>query len=38
MKISIHLPKGKQFNISKEIMTARNIKDKVVRDSVLQGL
>lgn len=36
--ITIHLPKGKEVNMSKEIMSARNIKDKKVREGTLTGL
>ncbi len=37
--ISIHIPKGKhEPNINKEIMSARNIKDKKIRDRTISGL
>lgn len=36
--ITIHIPKGKEFNISKEIMSAKNIKDKTVRNNTITGL
>ena len=37
--ISIHIPEsGKAPDIKKEIMSARNIKDKQTRDSTLSGL
>jgi len=37
--ITLHIPKGAEVpNISKEIMSARNIKDKSVRDNTMTGL
>jgi len=36
--ISLHIPKGKSFNIEKELASARNIKDKKNRDNTISGL
>ena len=37
--ITIHIPKGKQvLNLNKEVMSARNIKDKKTRDNTISGL
>jgi len=36
--ITIHIPEGKDFDITKEIMSAQNIKDKQVRVNTLTGL
>lgn len=37
--ISIHLPKGSQkLDLGKELMSAKKIKDKSVRDSTITGL
>ena len=37
--ISIHVPKGgSPPNLKKEIMSAKNIKDRVIRNSTLSGL
>lgn len=36
--ITIHIPAGKTFDIKKEIMSASNIKDRIVRQSTLTGL
>lgn len=41
MRISLYVPKGTQENhvfIDKEIAQARNIKSKVVRNSIVSGL
>lgn len=36
--ISIHLPVGATFDCSKELSSARNIKDKQTRESTINGL
>ena len=36
--ITIHLPKEKEFNIKKEIMSAKNIKDRRTRINTITGL
>jgi hypothetical protein len=34
----MHIPQGKDFDITKEIMSARNIKDRLTRNSTITGL
>jgi len=37
--ISIHIPKGsKTIDVKRELMSAKNIKDRVTRNNTLQGL
>ena len=36
--ISLHIPKGKQFDMSKELSSASNIRDRTVRNVTVQGL
>ncbi len=36
--ITLHLPKGKEFDLGKELASARNIKDRKVRTNTLTGL
>lgn len=37
--ITIHIPKGENgFNLTNELMSAKNIKDKKVRDCTVTGL
>ncbi len=37
--ISIHIPKNSQgFNLKKELMSAKNIKDRVTKNNAINGL
>lgn len=36
--ITLNLPKGKEFDIQKELSSARNIKDKTTRKNTITGL
>ena len=36
--ITIHIPKGKTFDVKKEISSARNIRDRQNRNDTITGL
>jgi hypothetical protein len=36
--ITLHIPKDGKFDLGKEVMSARNIKDRQVRNNTLVGL